>query len=166
MVSKIRRRSGNAVTEYCKLVEFNPELVCLVGVGLNHEEITCLREEWPDIELYGFEPHPLTFRSIRYTFPGILYQKAISNTEGTATLYSKPRHKDGASLYQKKIEKDRLQCKEFEVKTTTLDIAFSSSFYASYAGVKSRNGLLWLDCEGSENLSIKGGKEFVVSASK
>lgn len=158
MPSKIKRRSGKAVTEYMKLIEFAPEEAFFVGVGINHAEVDCLLEEWPDIAIYGFEPHPDTFQSIKRTFPGILYNKAVSNYVGKAKLYSKPRHADGASFYQKIDEKVRAECVEFEVAVTTLD----NMFVKREPG--STKGLLWLDCEGEENNVLEGAERFIVDS--
>lgn len=155
MPSKIHRRSGRAVTEYCNLIEFTPDLVCLVGVGIRFAEVECMTEAWGDFELYGFEPHPDTYKSVFESFPGRFYPYAVSDHNGRETLYSKPRHKDGASVFPKIIEKDRLECEEFEVDTTTLDHMFK--------GIQTefRKGLLWLDCEGCEEAALKGGKSFI-----
>lgn len=155
MTSKILRRSGKAVVEYCNLIEFTPELVCLVGVGVHHEEVDCMREAWPNIELYGFEPHPDTYKSINKSFPGRLFPCAMSNEVGLKILYSKSKHKDGASIFQKIIEKDRLECEEFEIDVSTLDRIFNSIHFTN------RNGLLWLDCEGNELAALEGGKQFI-----
>lgn len=153
--SKILRRSGKAVTEYCNLIDFTPDPVVIVGVGLHHGEVFEMRDAWDDFELYGFEPHPETYKSIVDNFPGRLYNCAISNKEQNQTLYSKPKHKDGASFFQKKIEKDRLECEEFEVKVRTLDWMYP------LIRPTSRNGLLWLDCEGNEKAALEGGREFI-----
>jgi len=153
--SKILRRSGKAVVQYLNLTEFEPTLIVICGVGVHHGEIFEMREAWPDIELYGFEPHPNTYKAVNDTFPGRLFPCAISNEVGLRILYSKSKHKDGASLFQKIIEKDRLECEEFEVDVTTLDRLFKSIHFAN------RNGLLWLDCEGNELAALEGGKQFI-----
>ncbi len=156
MPSKIHRRSGRAVTEYLQLLEFVPDLVCLVGVGIRFSEVECFSEAWGDFELYGFEPHPDTYKAVNETFPGRLYPYAVTESSrmGKQTLYSKSKHKDGASLFPKIIEKDRLECEEYEVETTSLD---------SFIKIdrKSRKGLLWLDCEGCEEAALEGGKHFI-----
>lgn len=102
-------------------------------------------------------PHPNTYEVLNKYFPGRLYSYAVSDRIGKQILYGKATHKDGASLFPKIIEKDRLECQEYEVETTTLDhiLGFIENKY------KYRKGLLWLDCEGNENLSIKGGKHFI-----
>ena len=155
--SKILRRSGKAVTEYCHLIEFIPNLVCIVGLGLHHGEVFEMRDAWDDFDLYGFEPHPETYKSIVDDFPGRLYPYAVSDKDGFQNLYSKPKHKDGASLFQKKIEKDKLECEEFGVDVTTLDFMFK----AMDVSCINRNGLLWIDCEGNESCVLLGGKKFI-----
>ncbi len=158
MPSKIHRRSGRAVTEYLQLLEFVPDLVCLVGVGIRFSEVECMTEAWGDFELYGFEPHPDTFKAVNETFPGRLYPYAVSDRINGQTLYSKSKHKDGASLFPKIIEKDRLECREYDIQTVTLDYIFDR---ASGKLRKNQKGLLWLDCEGCEESALKGGKHFI-----
>ncbi len=155
MASKILRRSGRAVTEYCNLIEFTPQLVCLVGVGVHHQEVDCMREAWKDLEVYGFEPHPDTFKSIKDDFPGILFPYAISNITQISVLFSKSKHKDGASLFQKINKEDRDLCDKWDVQTMMLDTHFANRF------IENRNGLLWLDCEGSEFSALQGGRSFI-----
>lgn len=160
--SKILRRSGKAVVEYLSLLEFEPDLVCIIGVGIHHGEVFEMREAWPNIELYGFEPHPDTYKAIVETFPGRLYHSAISNEKGFLTLYSKPKHKDGASIFPKIKKEDRIQCNEIEVICITLDDVIGHMLCGLDAETnKSRKGLLWLDCEGNELAALEGGKRFI-----
>lgn len=157
-MSRIHRRSGSAVVQYLSLIEFTPDIAVIAGVGCHSGEVECLLEEYPDIELYGFEPHPSTFKAISKTFPGRLFQLALSNEVKKQILYGKSKHKDGASLFPKIIEKDRLECKEFEVQCTTLD---ETLFFDKVPPLSNRNGILWLDCEGNESSALCGGKGFI-----
>ena len=154
MVSKILRRSGNAVVQYCELVEFEPVAVYLVGVGVHHQEVNVMRESWPSVALYGFEPNPQTYATVVEQFPGRLWQLGVGEVCGKATLYSRRNHKDGSSMHKNEAE----QAVKTEVQVVTLDsmlLLLSTNF--------ARRGLLWLDCEGSELAALRGGKDFIGS---
>lgn len=154
-MSKIRRRSGNAVVEYCQLMDWKPDAVVLVGVGGRHDEVHVMKEAWPDIHLFGFEPHPKTYDKIIDLFPGKLYRKAVSNYSGYATLYCNMKLQDGlASLYPRESTGSK-----FSVNTVTLDDV--SALKLSNEVRSGRKCLLWLDCEGSELDALKGGKLFI-----
>ena len=156
MPSKINRRSGNAVVEYLGYLNFVPKSVYLVGVGMHHEEVDVMREWWGDFELYGFEPSPSVYKAVKDTFPGIIWQYAISDYEGKSKLYTKRSWKDGSSLFEKKLQSDEYN--EIEVTVKTLDIMRHIPEVAEPA-------LLWLDCEGSELNALKGAKQFIQSVS-
>lgn len=152
MPSKILRRSGNAVAEYLRLIEWNPQSLYQVGVGIFHEETTVFREHWPDIAIYGFEPNPRTYNSIKGNYPGRLYPYAISDHPHVAMLHSRKRWKDGSSLYQDK--KNEYDIKD-KVESTTLDRMLP------LLQPHNREGVLWLDCEGSELDALLGGIDFL-----
>src|SRR5690606_27369730 len=131
------------------------DLVCMVGVGLHHQEVDVFRETWGhDFQLVGFEAHPDTCKSIRATFPGTLANIAVSDRDGETSLYAKRNWKDGSSVFPKSDGSEPI-----EVKTCSLDSFFYERIHI--LPPNSRNGLLWLDCEGSELNALKGGEQFV-----
>lgn len=176
MVSKIHRRSGNAVVQHCKILKWRPDTVWQVGVGLNHQEIDCLLEEWPEIQMIGFEPHPKIFGKIQNEFPGTLYNMAVSDSPKTVTLYGKPRHKDGSSIFPYVKEEDNQNTFE-GIQAVHLDHPMfdwlkrssqseSSVSSQSNQGSSSSSGptnrvLLWLDCEGGEMDVLDGARNFI-----
>lgn len=147
-MSKILRRSGNAVTQYCDVIGWQPQAIYMVGVGMHHEETTVFRECWPDTELYGWEANPEVYKSVKDAFPGIIHSKAISSYDGTIKVHCRHNWKDGGTVY---AGHDR--CRTVDVACTTLDRCLCLP--------KSPRGLLWLDCEGSELAAIVGGRNFI-----
>jgi FkbM family methyltransferase len=117
-----------------------------VGVGYNHHEVAVLKEEWPGVRFIGFEPHADVYRMAKEEgWYDELYQVAISDHAGEASLNIKKRHADGSSL------KDVIgDCKKQKVRVETLD--------GMLDGIVSVKGcaLLWLDCEGNEDAVIRG----------
>ena len=154
MVSKIHRRSGNAVVNHLKIMKWHPDIVWQVGVGVNHQEIDCLLEEWPEIEMIGFEPHPKVHANNKGVFPGELFNLAISDYEKVVTLYAKPRHKDGSSIFPHFNEDNNLN-PIADIRATFLD---SPEFYRLRSD---KQTLLWLDCEGGELDVLDGAREFI-----
>lgn len=153
MVSKIKRRSGNAFTEYCSLIGWQPKFVIMVGVGVNCEEIDVMRETWKDFELYGFEASKGVFDALnKNQFPGHLKHCAIWNENCTKQLHVKPGWKDGSSLFESR--QDQEQRKQERVVCRTLDSLFDNP--ASF-----NTGALWLDCEGSELQALQGAEGLI-----
>lgn len=152
MSSKIARRSGNAVTDYCSLIGWKPNQIHIVGVGAGHGEVESFQERWPGVPIIGYEPHP-------WTYPGLMatgrfqevYNVAISNYVGKSVLYGKKRWKNGASILK---PTSHTPDQEFSVNVTTLD-------EMSKILGEVRQALLWLDCEGCELRALEGGEKFV-----
>lgn len=151
MSSKILRRSGTAVTQYLQMVGFEPRQVFMAGIGGHHEEITVMREEWPQMELYGWEPNPGTFAHLRESFPGILFHEALWSSKGSLTMHCRKNWKDGTSVHQPVTD----DWGSFEIQAGTLD---GHNWVPDTYG---RSALLWLDCEGSELEVLKGGPLFL-----
>ena len=146
MVSKIHRRSGNAVVNHLKIMKWRPDVVYQVGVGVNHQEIDCLLEEWPDIQMIGFEPHPKIYKGIKDKFPGVLFNLAVADCVKKVTLYSKPSHKDGSSIFPHFKADNNLNPID-DIYTTYLDGPVLWDIREKHKG---KQTLLWLDCEGGE----------------
>lgn len=156
MVSKILRRSGIAVCQYCSLIEFEPSAIYLVGIGPKHQETDVFRETWPEVFLYGFEPHPRVFEMIQETFQGRAYPFAISDYVGVDKLYDKSNHLAGSSLFKRDIDDKGKDWDTINVEVKTLD-----SWVSTTVIPVDDKGLLWLDCEGSELNALKGGYRFL-----
>jgi len=145
------KRSGLAVHKIAEYIGWKPETIYQVGVGQNHQETEVMQGEWPDVKIFGAEPHPKIIESVQDRYPGKLFPVAISDYEGEATLYSKSSHKDGSSLYpHNKHPNDNT----ITVPVTTVDKLWSN-------GPEKLPCLFWLDCEGSEYPALCGAEEFV-----
>ena len=153
MASKIRRRSGNAFTEYMQLIDWKPKFIILAGVGVQSEETAVFRETWgSDFELYGFEPSVDAYNSVKNDFPGIIRNYALWNQNCTKTLHVKPGWKDGSSLFEN--NDDQAKRKQETIVCRTLDslFAFPSTF---------NKGALWLDVEGAELQALQGAEGLI-----
>ena len=153
----IRRRSGNAVTEYCEMIGYAPENIIMVGVGLNHGEVDCFREKFPSVDITGLEAVPSTYRKIRDSFPGVLINVGVGDCEESRKVYSKKRHADASSIF----DREDVKTSSSDVDFSTLDILFRPEieYFRNFGGRES--SLLWLDCEGSELKALQGGLEFL-----
>jgi len=144
------RKSGVAVGLILELLDWKPDFVYQVGIGLHHQEVDVMKETWPDCKFVGFEPHPDIVKSLG-DYPGKVHQIALSDYVGKTTLHSKRAHKDGSSLHK---HKEPGNYQEIEVGVATLD-SFNELWKKNY------NNLLWIDCEGSELAVLKGGEIFI-----
>lgn len=149
MVSRLARRSGVAVVQIAELLQWTPEVVFHVGVGVQHAEVFIMRNEcWPQVRIVGFEPNPVTFQQVKDQYPGELHWKALGNQSGTATLYQPDRHRDGSSLFRR-TPSDQ----EFAVPIQPLD--------ALYPSGPGGTCLLWIDAEGNDLDVLRGGERFI-----
>ena len=152
MASKFLRRSGVAVGLVAEVLKWRADLVVQVGVGLHHEEVDVLKAEWPGVRFLGFEAVPSICEDIKRTYPGSLYNYAITDRAGEqAAVYIRTNHKDGSSLFpQGQASNSRV------VMTQTLDQAVCPALLPPRHRI-----LLWLDCEGSEAAALDGGAAFL-----
>jgi len=155
-MSKLLRRSGNAVAQTCICIDWRPDIIWQIGVGVHHQEVDCLLETWEDIRIVGFEPHPKTYRDIKNKYPGELLNLAVGKYTGEATLYSKPRHKDGSSTRKHSNPDNNLH--PIQVNQIILDCHYIKSLSNRLGQGRS---LLWLDCEGSELDVLQSGERFL-----
>lgn len=154
MVGRLMGRSGRSVAQVAEVLEWRPDVIYQIGVGLNHQEVEIFQDEWPGVEFVSCEPDPRILKSLREEdYPGELYDVAISRYIGTGTLYTKKRHSDGSSLFQHKETPKDNKFSEAVVDVTTLDVLFGTP--------KRDKALLWLDCEGSELAALQGGEKFM-----
>jgi len=151
MVGKLARRSGFAVFTVLSHLEWKPEYLVQVGVGHHWGEIECLKEEWPDCEIVGFEAHPGIAKAQRDLYPGKLIQAAVSEHSGRQFLYVKSRHADGSSLNRPAGMKGY---KTVEIPTFTLDELLAEDLLFGRT-------LLWLDCEGNELRVLRGAEQML-----
>jgi len=152
MASKLQRRSGVAVVNVAKLLDWVPDVIYQVGIGHRHKEVFVMVEAWPHVDLFGCEPHPRIVACLK-DYPGKVFQTAIGGQVGKGKLFDKERHGDGSSLYQfDETEKGGRDYKTIDVDVTTLDEFFVR---------RGKHVLLWLDCEGSEWEALEGGEGFV-----
>jgi len=153
VVSRGLRRSGISVCLFCEWLNWRPDQIVQVGIGMRCQESDVMKGAWPNAEIIGFEPHPAVVRSVKKKYPGQIIQKAAWSSNGTATLYTKDRHQDGSSLFQHvgKSGEKVLLGKTIEVETATLDDELD--------GRLRKNLLLWIDSEGAEIEVMKGGEE-------
>ena len=163
-MSKIKRRSGIAVVNICGLLDWRPDVIYQVGVGVNHGEIDHMWESWPGVRFIGCEAHPGIVKSIEKSYPGELYEVAIGAERGKTKLYTKSRHKDGSSLYPHRNQHEHEGYHELgDVLMSTLDSMFASPMWKKWHVQNLPKILLWLDCEGSELDALRGGAEFLKS---
>ena len=151
MSSRFMARSGIAVGLIADLLEWKPDLIIQVGVGLVHKEVEVLHQEWPECEWIGFEAHPDIASKVNKEYPGSLFPIAVTDVPGSTTLYTPSRHKDGSSLWS--VQDD---CKPIEVSASNLDSLVSRKKLD-----ESKEVLLWLDCEGGELNALKGSEEII-----
>jgi len=145
-MSRIKRRSGNAVTEFCSLIGWEPSLVFQVGVG-RHDETDCFLEKWPEVELIGCDPIQPS------NYPGNFHQCLIADSFGKAPFYVLGGHKDGSSMFVPASRKRPVM--EIHAEVRKLDSFAPGS-----------NCLLWLDCEGAEQSALYSGRELFLSGVK
>ena len=146
------RRSGLAVHKVCgEYMKWRPASVYQIGIGQYHEEVDVMREQWGNFKLFGCEPHPKLIKDLKENYGGELYEVAISDYEGEAVLYDKPRHKDGSSLLQHTSDPND---HTYKVSVTTIDKLWAN-------GPEALPCLLWVDCEGSELAVLRGGEKFI-----
>ena len=156
-MSKVLRRSGNAVVNYLDVLGWKPKQVVMVGVGGHHDEVDVMRDAWGrDFELYGIEAHPLIYKDLRNTFPGIIQHAAAVGPhfiDRHVDLFAKSNWKDGSTTHQPRGP-DAAAWEIYHVPPLILDDWAHPLF-------NEREVLLWLDCEGSELEALRGGKRFL-----
>jgi len=155
MLSRARRRSGIAFCKIMELLHWTPDVIFQLGVGIYYAQVIQFVRDWPNVKLIGCEPNVQIVESIKEKYPGEIIECAISNFEGTATLYNKHRHKDGSSLYSHHNHHDNETYTETKVEVTTLDKLFPDP--RKYG----KNIILWADCEGSEYPAFQGAENFI-----
>lgn len=149
MAGRLLRRSGIAVALIAELIEWRPTLIVQVGIGHFWHEVDVMQEAWPGVRFVGFEPHPILLeKDIRGKYPGVVHEVALGENNGTAFLWFKNAHMEGASVYIG----DDAGC------AVTTPVRRMDEFVIGEDGDEI---LYWLDCEGSELSALKGSTEFL-----
>ena len=154
MLSRAKRRSGIAFCKIMELLNWKPNTIFQVGVGIYFGETIEFLKCWPDVKLIGFEPNSLIVETVKDEYPGTILPYAISNKNGSCTLYNKKKHKDGSSLFKHLKHHDIEKYGEEQVEVKLLDSLFPNP--ERYGDI-----VLWLDCEGSELDVLEGSENFV-----
>ena len=151
MASRLLRRSGLAFAITAELLNFKPDIVIQAGIGVHHEEVDVLHEEWPNCKFVGYEAHPNIVKNLK-DYPGEVIEVAICDEIGIKPFFIKKRHGDGSSLFEHDLSGAK-NVEEIQVRCNTLD-----NFWRNAEIGKC---LLWLDCEGGELNAMRGGVELL-----
>ena len=136
-------------TMICKFMRQRPRAMYDIGVGPKAEYLH-LKNQYPNMRLYGCEPDPVQFPDLKEKFPGKLWNVAIAREAGTVLLHQ-PGDCKQSSLFE-----IRKGVKTVEVEAWTLD-QFDEK-------AKKQTGvLLWMDIEGSELAALQSGPNLLTS---
>lgn len=151
-MNRMRRRSGNAVAEYCGLINWTPQQIVIAGLGVDAEEPAVFKHHWPDVHIRAYEANRSICEKLPKNYPADVTNIALSSFCGKRQFYYKSQWKNGGSLLPKA---DEAAHQQEAVATTTLD-----ADWCLRRGDAVRT-LLWLDIEGSELDAINGGETFI-----
>jgi len=142
-----------SVVQTCDNYGWRPDVVFQVGLGHNHGEVETIQALWkPSPRFIAVEPHPDVCEASKETYPGEIIQAAVSWAFGEGTLYMKPKHADGSSLFP--LTPKGGPARKIGVPTLHLD-RFVDKIN------EGERVLLWLDCEGSELAALWTGGDFL-----
>lgn len=117
-----------------------------MGLGQRANEVGVFLDEWPDIQMVGFEPNPKCLQHIASNYPGVIHELALSDFDGGGTLHTRPRHADGASLFEVEGAEGSV-----DVPVRRMDTLYNGGLVGGDC-----NRMLWLDCEGCELAVLSG----------
>jgi len=149
---KIRMLTGRyeaSTLAVCKKLARPGMTIFDIGAHAGYFTLAFARLAGPDGQVYAFEPHPNTFKLLqsnaaRSGLPNMVLKRlAISNAEGSATLY------DAGLSMGHSLVKEKSHVAEFTAETTTLD-AFVKQHRLSNIG------LIKMDAEGAEMEILDG----------
>ncbi len=149
----LSRRSGIGICNILTFLDWMPEVIHQVGVGVNAEEYECLDFLCDQPEFHAVEPNPQAFYHLQDKYPGELLPIAFSNYSGRGQLYWRSSHKDGSSLIPHQGTTTDGYNQQAYIIVRRLDEV--------WAPEKDRKNLLWLDCEGTERRVLDAGQEFL-----
>lgn len=136
----------------CGLVNKPPDTMYDIGVGEKSEYLT-LKEAWPDMRIYGCEPHPHVFNRLLPRFPGTLVPVAIDKLDPNSNDDDPPKKnlmRVGGSFSLLSGDPSKSFSTVATVDTWTLDKFDNRMGYPDRI-------LLWMDIEGSELRALQSG---------
>ena len=137
--------------QICQFIPNGPPTALYdIGVG-THAEFLTLKEIYPELLVFGCEPHIEEYRYLLPFFGGPLANVAISDSPGKAILYRSPFSIGGSTLFGGRGHSD-----EHEVDVITLDQ------FDAWAG-RQEKILLWMDIEDSELAALRSGADLLRS---
>jgi len=125
---------------------FFPEFLLTAGPGLLQTEAWIFKKHFPNIEIIGFEPQVDRYENLKASFPGKLFNSAISSE--TCQIEGLMGHLDGETDF--KISTDLKNEKKYirqEVAAVSIDNVLKD---------RNTNGVVWLDIEGAEFSAVRG----------
>jgi FkbM family methyltransferase len=154
--------SGEKLFIHNVVAKMDEPVVLDIGANVGRYAVA-VRSANPEAELYAFEPHPKTFKTLedqaeQYCFNAI--QSACGSEEGTITLYDYDEEGSShASAMQEVIEEIHEKEKiSTDVPVTTVD-GFADTHDLSCID------LLKIDTEGYEEEVLKGARSMINSSS-
>lgn len=148
------------IHEYIQKDKNDIRVIFVIGAYLGFE-IKKLLKNFPNSEIYAFEPHPIYFAELAKKYSNsnrvFLFQISISEREGTALFYNNTGDGTGSLLELNSHSKEiygLMPTTSIVVATTTLDAWCKTQF-----GHIPNVDLIWIDVQGAENKVISGGGE-------
>lgn len=135
--NELRKLIGDAV----------PDAVFDAGLGCGRE-CGLFHEWWPDIPIFGFEPHEGSLERLRESVGGFIeiFPYAVSDkTHQTVEFHKRQGNRYASSMFSRSHKRDAT----IKVQTRTFD-------WLDRIRGPFENILLWLDCEGAEVLGLNG----------
>jgi len=147
-----KRRPQHELEEtICQYIKEPPLALYDIGVG-NKTEWRTLLKRYPNMHVYGCEPHPQLFRKLTRIFPGGLVRVAIGMGDKAKLYLRKGSTNIGSTTVFPLDETEEVD----EVNVWSLDQ------FDRWAGRWERI-LLWMDIEGSELNALKSGPALLES---
>lgn len=141
----------------CRYIHGSPDLLLDVGVGPK-TEWRVLQHQYPQMDMLGLEPHPVTFAQLWAGFPGTLYPLAAWDEEATLTLHHNPQNV-GASSVNRSFQMPGAT--SYQVTAQPLDAIYAR--FCQEQGRQYRRILLWMDVEGAETRVLRGAQQLLAS---
>lgn len=148
------------IHEYLQKDKKDVRIILVIGAYLGFE-IKKLLKNFPNSEVYAFEPNPIYFAELSKKYSDsnrvFLFQISISEREGTTLYYNNTGDGTGSLLELNSYSKEiygLIPTTSIVVTTTTLDAWCKAQF-----GQIPNVDLIWIDVQGAENKVISGGGE-------
>jgi len=150
-------KTRNVEFEFLLLSRFLQKDSIFFDIGVNKGSYLYQANQFiPEENIYGFEPHPVLYKKIKYLFPKAqVFNLALSDVQGVLKFkvpYIGKRESTGrGTLNINYKEPEETSCKIFDVQVDTLD-----NFIEKHKVGKL--DFLKIDVEGAELNVIKGGR--------